>query len=383
MDSVIPAHALYVHVPFCRAKCGYCDFYSIPLENSRRAREFCRGVQAELVRSGRQCAQPADSIFLGGGTPVSLPEEELSRLLALLAPWRGPETEFTVEANPTLLEESKVEILARGGVNRVAIGAQSFVPEELAVLGRLHCPADIGRAVRRVRDAGIENINLDLMFALPGQDLPSLEQSLEALLRLQPEHVSAYALSFEEGTPFWTALQSGRLEETDEDLQRRMYDHIRTRLRQAGYEHYELSNFAKPGRRCAHNLTYWHNESYLGVGPAAASYLAGVRRKTVSDLARWAEALRQGRTPPHEAEQLTGRAVPAEALMLGLRLLEGIDLETFAARYGRSPLDDFPETTSRYLRDQALRIVDNRLQLSRDALFTSNDLFASFLAEAD
>lgn len=373
--------ALYVHVPFCVRKCAYCSFYSRPTDPVRIAR-YVDAVRAELDLRGDVLSRPPASIFVGGGTPTSLDGGRLGELLAPLAALAGPQTEFTVESNPGTVTEQTAAVLAEAGVNRATVGAQSFDDEELHRLGRIHTAADIAPAVERLRAAGIGNVALDLIYGAPGQDLVSWRESVRRALDLRPDHLSCYALSYEPGTPLAADLGAGRVRAADDDLQHRSYYLAVEMALDAGLEHYELSNFARPGRQCRHNLTYWHNRPYLGLGPAAASYVDGIRRTNDPDGDAYAAALADGRQPPHTSEQLAGREAMAEALMLGLRLAEGVDRAKMAEQYGEDPMEAFPHSFARYIAAGALVPEHSRVRIAPEFLFVSDAILADILAEA-
>jgi oxygen-independent coproporphyrinogen-3 oxidase len=269
-------------------------------------------------------------------------------------------------------------------VNRVTLGAQSFVPGELETLGRLHAADDVARAAMRLRGVGVANLAIDLIYAIPGQSLATWQDSLAAAIALDPQHVSCYALSFEENTPLGTDLRAGRVSEVGEDLQRSMYDLAVETLTDAGYEHYELSNFARSGRACIHNLVYWRNAAYLGIGPAACSYVGGERRSTTPDFRVWLDALTGDppHLPPAETERLDARKAMAETLMLGLRLTAGVDEAAFKDRYGSTPPEAFPESIARQLEFGALQRRGGHLTLAREAYFTSDAVLSDIIAEA-
>jgi oxygen-independent coproporphyrinogen III oxidase len=379
--SAPPARALYLHVPFCASKCRYCDFYSLPIDGQARP-PYVAAAKAELAAHRDALAAPVDSIFVGGGTPTVLGPELLRELLSAAGEFAGQATEFSVEANPGTITPAVADAIASCGVNRVTMGAQSFHPEELAALGRIHQPADIADAVGVLRTAGIENIGLDLMFGIPLQTPTTWRDSLAEAVALGVEHLSCYGLSVEEGTPLAADCRAGRVTEMPEAVQAECYRTAISTLTQAGLEHYEISNFARPGRACLHNLTYWRNEPYLGVGPAAASYLDGVRRTNCSDLAAWMQAVEGGLTPPGHAEKLEGREAMAETAMLGLRLTQGISLQGFTDRFGLHLPDVFPAAIRRYLDSGALLLTDSHLRIHPDRLVVSDTILADLLAEA-
>ena len=374
------AGALYVHVPFCLAKCRYCDFYSIPCDGELDA-EYVRAAGLELAANASCLRTPLESAFVGGGTPTALGANLLEQLLSLIQPLLGADTEFSVEANPGTLDDSIVDVLTRSGVNRVNLGVQSFQDAELAGVGRIHNSRQALAAIDLLRKAGFDNLGLDLIYGLPGQTLESWESSLRQGLELGIEHLSCYALSFESGTPLRDDLQAGRVKAMDELLQRDCYDAAISLATQAGMEHYEISNFSMPAYQCRHNLTYWHNLSYLGIGPAAASYIDGVRRTNKPDLRMYLDSLRQGQSPPLDSEKLTGRALMSETIMLGLRMIAGIDREEFSDRFGFDPAKAFPKSFGRYISQGALIETAESIRLSRQALFVADTILADILAE--
>jgi oxygen-independent coproporphyrinogen-3 oxidase len=376
-----PAAALYVHVPFCRRKCAYCDFYSVPFV-PEAARRFVGAARAELDRRRGQLAAPLASVFVGGGTPTVLGARLLEELLGAVGEFTDARSEFTVEANPGTLDGDLAGRLAALGVNRVSVGAQSFDAGELRLLGRVHTPREVPPAVEALRRAGIANIALDLMYGIPGQTLSSWRATLAATLDLAPDHLSCYALSFEPATPLDDDRRAGRLREMADDDQRRCFDAAVAVLTAAGFEHYEISNFARPGRRCRHNVTYWRNEPYVGIGPAATSYVDGVRATTRADVGAYASAVLSGGRPASSSERLGGRRAMAETLMLGLRMTEGVSVAAFTARFGCGPQAAFPRSISRHARSEALLVTPQAIRLAPDAMFVSDTILADILDEA-
>src|SRR5579885_3150829 len=267
--------AAYVHVPFCAHRCSYCDFAIAVGRDDLRDR-YVEAVTAEVAALGRP--QPVDTLFLGGGTPSHLSAGQLERLLGALLRWLPPAPghEFSVEANPDSLDADKVKVLADHGVNRVSLGAQSFHPHLLRALGRDHAADEIPRAVERAR-ARIANVSLDLIFGVPGQAPAEWQADLGRALALEPEHVATYGLTYEKGTPLWKERRRGAVRPLDEEAELGLYARAIDTLEAAGFEHYELSNFARPGRRCRHNAAYWANWAYFGFGMGAARYVNGRR----------------------------------------------------------------------------------------------------------
>ncbi|MBI5725130.1 MAG: radical SAM family heme chaperone HemW [Planctomycetes bacterium] len=377
----VRADGLYVHVPLCLAKCRYCDFYSLPLAGDLAGR-YVRAAGLELVRLAEFLAWPAGTIFVGGGTPTCLGAGPLGELLGPLGNRAGPETEFSVEANPGTVDGPVADLLAGSGVNRVSLGIQSLQPDELALLGRIHDARQAVEAFGILRRAGLKNLGADLIYGLPGQSMESWLDTLGCVLELSPEHLSCYCLSIEEGTPLADDLRAGRIKPPDEALQKEMYYAAIEQAGKAGLEHYEISNFARPGRRCRHNLIYWHNQPYIGVGPGAASYIAGSRSKYLPDLAGWLDAVLAGRRPAATAERLTGMALMAETLMLNLRLIEGVDRQAFAERFGLDPLAVFPAVFNRYAAQDAVQIDAKNIRIAPKFLFVADSILADLLAKA-
>jgi oxygen-independent coproporphyrinogen III oxidase len=379
--SLAPARALYVHVPFCLRKCRYCDFYSRSYD-PLAAEAYVEAARLELRLGEPHLRTPLASVYIGGGTPTALALPLLERLLSAVRPLTDRQTEFTVEANPGTLSAPVAASLAELGVNRVSLGVQSFQAAELRMLGRIHTAQEAADALRVLRSAGIENLGLDLIYGIPGQTLTSWRESLGAAAGLQPEHLSVYGLSFEERTPLHEELQRGQVRAMDEETQRECYFEAIEWFQRSGLEHYEISNFARPGRRSRHNLTYWRNQTYLGIGPAAASYVQGTRRTNAPDLEAYVLALRAGQAAPCIEEQLPLPMVMAETLMLGLRLREGVDRREFAARFGQDPLAAFPASLGRYLDLGAIQTTELHIRIARESLFVSDTVLADIVAEA-
>lgn len=383
VSQAAPIDALYFHVPFCFHKCHYCDFYSVvsPDEVAEaRQEDFAQALIREIEhRAGESTLRPR-TIFVGGGTPTLLAVEHWDRLLGHLATLGLLDRveEFTVEANPETVTPGLMRRLATGGVNRVSIGAQSFDPALLKTLERWHDPASVGRAVDLVRDAGIANVNLDLIFAIPGQTLDTLDADLDRLLALEPDHVSAYSLIFEPNTALTTKLQQGRIARLDEDLEHAMYQRVIDRLADAGFEHYEVSNWARRSPQagpCQHNLAYWTNRNWLGLGPAAASHVAGRRWKNRPHLMRY---LAESPHPPTmDHEQLDADASRGEQLMLRLRLLEGAPIDWLEALL---PTNDPRRPVIDELTDiDMLDYTATHLRLTRRGLFVADTVLTKLL----
>jgi len=339
---------LYVHLPFCQTKCGYCDFYSVVLKN-RDTAPLVRGVISELSQRVANYEGRIETCFFGGGTPTLLPVDQLELLLKALAGviGSGEWAEFTVEANPATVDTDMARLLRDSGVTRVSMGAQSFFPSELDALERIHNPDDIAVSVATLRQAGISQINLDLIFGIPGQTLESWRASLEKAVALGPDHVSAYGLTYEPGTRLTAQRAKGRVAVCDEGLEAEMYELGMDFLAGAGFEQYELSNYARPGARCAHNLTYWRNESYLAIGPSAAGCVGDRRYKNVADVDAYVRMMDEDGCAEDFHETINRATLIDEIIMMQMRLTEGLSRPAFRERTGL----DFVELCSAKLRE--------------------------------
>jgi oxygen-independent coproporphyrinogen-3 oxidase len=326
--------AAYIHIPFCAHKCGYCDFASLA-GSDHLADRYLTALDRELELTLRE-PQPVDTIFVGGGTPTRLDPPQLSRLMAVIRRWFDltPGGEWTVEANPGTLDEATVEILAAAGVNRVSLGAQSFQPNLLRALERNHAPDEVARAVDLVRPR-FPRWSLDLIFGVPGSTLRDCETDLDTALALGPSHLSCYGLVYEKGTNLWKQWQAGQVVPVDEDVEREMYEAVIDRLEGAGLAMYEISNYARPGEESRHNMVYWANDAYFGVGLGAARYVRGVRSVNTRDLSAYLRRIEAGKlaTGPSETLEPEARARETAVLMLR-RTVQGINRDDFQIRTG-------------------------------------------------
>jgi oxygen-independent coproporphyrinogen-3 oxidase len=401
--ALLDTISLYLHIPFCHAKCHYCDFNSYAGMLGWR-RRYTRALIDEIAALG-QAARHADgqrrrcrTIFFGGGTPSLLPAHEIEEILAAAhaAFVVAPDAEVTLEANPGTLERGHLGDVRAAGVNRLSMGAQSFDAGLLKWMGRIHSPDEIVAAVHAARAAGFDNLNLDFIFALPDQTLEQWHDTLQRAIALAPEHLSLYSLIVEPETPLFDWVASGRVVPASEDLAADLYQMALDLLAAAGYEQYEISNWARAGRACAHNLTYWHNLPYLGAGAGAHSSYAGRRFSNVRPIADYVAALSAGWQPLPETiglpggptvESMTiGRAEElAETVILALRLNEGLDLDAFAARFG-VPLDAvYPGTVDRLRAWGLVEIAapdptrQGHLCLTKRGRLLGNEVFEQFL----
>jgi oxygen-independent coproporphyrinogen-3 oxidase len=330
----------YIHVPFCAHHCGYCDF-AVAAGQDHLIELYLDALSLELASLGEP--RPVESLFIGGGTPTHLNAEQLQRLLESIAKWlplarapapvHGLEPEYSIESTPESLDEEKADLLAVFGVNRVSIGVQSFHSELLRSLDRRHTIEHIPEAVAAVRKH-IPSLSFDLIFAAPGSTLASWSADLDAALAFQPRHLSAYGLTYEKGTPIWKDRERGRLLAVPEDDELAMYLHSMDRLAAAGFEHYEISNFAKPGSRCRHNERYWANEAYYGFGVGAARYVDGVRELNTRDTKQYVKKMLAGESPTFQGERLGPRDRAFETIGTQLRRAEGIERARFRDQTG-------------------------------------------------
>jgi oxygen-independent coproporphyrinogen-3 oxidase len=384
---------LYLHIPFCTAKCGYCDFNSyaghehmIPTYGDTLLRDASLWAEAVAGRG-------VETLFLGGGTPSLTPVEQMDQILTGLRQifHFEPGAEISLEANPGSLSTEYLRGLRSIGFNRISIGVQSFDDEELVALDRIHTGDQARAAYASAREAGFENVNLDFIYGLPEQPLDAWQRTLEQALALAPEHLSLYALTVEDGTPLARDVARGRISSPDPDMQAEHYEWTQERLARAGYEHYEISNWARPGRRCKHNLLYWQNREYLGLGAGAHSFLNGVRFSTVLLPNRYAELVDEtvtargggGTAMLHVrgAEQITPELSIADTLILGLRLTEGIDTRAFETRYGRSVDDLHGAVFEEFIGYGLLERTPTHLRLTARGRLLSNELFQRLLPE--
>lgn len=399
-------------MPFCFHKCHYCDFYSLvePAGRPDRQQAFTGALIAELASCVEAYRPKPTTIFVGGGTPTLLRDELWRQLLDAMhgAGVMGHVTEFTVEANPETVTPALLSVLAAGGVNRVSMGAQSFNTDQLKTLERWHDPETVPKAMAMLRDAGIGNVNLDLIFAIPGQTLDALDHDLDKALSLNPTHLSCYSLIFEPNTPLTRKMKMGRISPVGEEIERDMYERVIERLDAAGFEHYEVSNWARrvsgighrasgekhppsttphppssdirypaPDARffCHHNLTYWHNRNWLGLGPSAASHVDGKRWKNEAHLSRY---LAGSPSPPTcDHEELPPRRRVGEQIMLGLRLRQGLMLGWINEHV---PHDDpRRDTIEEMIQLHLLERTDTHLRLTHRGLFLADSVIAKLL----
>jgi len=352
---------VYVHVPFCARTCDYCAFYQVS-PTAPMIHQYLDGVgrEAGLI----EWIRSVDTVFWGGGTPGLLAPNDLRKLgETVRARFGGTPTEWSVELAPASVTEARLAVLHELGVTRISMGAQSFQPALLSALGRPHTREQILRAYERIRAAGFANVNIDLMFALPGQDEAAWLADVREAVSLAPEHISTYCLTFEEDTALWVKLSEGKVK-LDPEREAQLYEKTWEQLDAAGYAQYEISNFAKPGHACLHNLNTWRMQEWIGLGPSAASQHAGWRGTNIDDLAKWEEKLGRGERATEDRTALTPELLLEDCLVFGLRMNEGVDLAALRAKYPQAPWASIDQLAGRLADEGLATLRDGRLALT-------------------
>ncbi|MGC8862585.1 MAG: radical SAM family heme chaperone HemW [Armatimonadota bacterium] len=370
----------YVHIPFCVSKCYYCDFESFAgLQDLFD--DYVRALILEIESSVQAGEQGLETVYFGGGTPTLFAARDLASVLGALDRRFGtlPEAEITIEANPGTVDALSLAEIRATGFNRLSLGVQSFDDGMLTRIGRAHTSREALAAYKSARSAGFENIGIDLIFALPGQSADLWQDTLDQAVGLSPEHISLYELTIEHGTRLAQMRAEGLLDLPDEDSKLRMYEAAIETLASAGYEHYEVSNFARPGFRSKHNQAYWRNEPCYGFGSGATSYIAGTRAHRLSDPTEYIERVLSGGNPVDNAEQLTGRARAAETLVLGLRMLDGVDIDRVQAQTGIDVLNEFSKEIAELVERGLVVLVDRHLKVTHRGLLLLDDVAQEFL----
>ncbi len=388
IHELLTTASLYLHIPFCHTRCHYCDFNTyagiLPLREP-----YVRALLTEIELAGKLAQytngtrRRSRTIFFGGGTPSLLTVEQIKRLLSACheAFAVDVEAEITLEANPGTLNLEQLTGLHIAGVNRLSLGSQSFDADLLHTLGRIHTPMEIEQALHNARLAGFRSINLDFMFGLPGQTMQHWKSTLDRALALHPEHFSLYSLIIEEGTPFHTWVQEGRINPGDEDLCADMYEYADARLQAEGYKNYEISNWALPGHQSRHNLTYWQNLPYIGIGAGAHSYFGGRRFSNVLDPEEYIRLLKRRQRPEAEVEYIDRRQEMSETAFLGLRTAQGLHLPTFEERFAES-FTQFAGTRLHIVEEAGLlEHEQERIRLSKRGRLLGNEVFLRLLPD--
>ncbi len=370
---------IYVHIPFCKSRCSYCDFYSTV--GSPHMERYVDAILSEArLRFGELAGSAVTTLYIGGGTPSQLPVALLAKLAARLRALADADCEFTVEVNPDDVSAPLIASLVDAEVNRISMGVQSFDDEQLRAVGRRHTARQAEDALATIRQAGIDNVSIDLIFGLPGQSLDSWRGSLQRALALRPDHLSAYGLSYEPGTPLWRQREQGLVREVDDETCVAMYAHLATAMRRAGYEHYEISNFALLGRRSRHNSAYWTGIPYLGLGAAAHSFDGSTRSHNPADIAAYLHAIEHGRVAA-VAERLEPWQRYDERVMTSLRTCQGIDLAAIEAEFGTPTLRHLLRAAKPHLKAGRLRHTGSHIMLTEQGIMTSDAIISDLFAD--
>lgn len=401
MDRLEPC-GLYIHIPFCLRKCSYCDFVSYRISSYDTAR-YCSAVVREMqlvLGSSRRISVADDgllsqasieglrptTVYIGGGTPTVLPVEQLGALITSI--WRVVvphqdysecDIEFTVEANPETLSEEYLSELRRLGVNRLSIGLQSTMDKYLSMLGRPHSFDEFVKSYRLAVQSGFHNISVDLIYGLPGQTLEEWREDLSRVVELTPSHISCYALTLSDGTALSEEVRSFRLPEPQEDLVADMYHDTVSVLTESGYCHYEISNFAAPGMECKHNMNYWLNGYYVGLGVAAHAHLRGVRYANTAEVERYINRVEAGVFMPEHVEAVSPARELSDSFILGLRTARGVNLKELAERFGEAPVAELAGRLERFVDIGLVESSEGQIRLTEQGMILSNEIMAEVL----
>ena len=371
---------LYLHIPYCLHKCGYCDFNSHP-ENREESVHYVDALLKEL-RSYAQKKYTATSIFIGGGTPTILLPSQLKQILNTVQQSFNliPDCEITIEANPATIKFENLQKIRDAGYNRISIGVQSFDQKELQLLERVHSEEEIHSTVHQARSANFKNLSMDLIFALPGQTIKKWQSNLKQAVDKKPDHLSTYNLTIEPATAFFKLHKRGKLILPHEEIQLEMYETTIRTLKDKGYQHYEISNFAKPGMESQHNINYWNNGEYIGVGAGASSYLNGERFKNTNLPSNYIREIKAKKNAIEQRERLDPINAMGETLMLGLRLLKGVSVDTFERRFQVSFQKTYGKVLDPLLNQELITFNQNHIALSRKGLFLADSVILKFMA---
>ncbi|MDR1160553.1 MAG: radical SAM family heme chaperone HemW [Syntrophomonadaceae bacterium] len=374
---------IYIHVPFCLKKCVYCDFFSQPLNNESMLNRYAQALQTEIqIQETANKPIPIQSVYWGGGTPSLLDPDKVFAIMEQLRRQFvfEDDTEITMEFNPAAGQRNRLRKLVEAGVNRISLGAQSFFDDDLKLLGRVHDSRLLYRIIEDIHAVSIKNFNIDLIFGLPGQNIARWESNLHQAVLSAPSHISAYLLQLEESVPMYKQIEQGRYSLPDDDLAADLYDLTRKYLSSCGFTQYEISNFAQQGKECKHNILYWQAGDYQGFGAGAVSSKGNRRSRVVQSAEDYIGALMLNKKPDVDIlEEMDEAGKASEALILGLRLCEGIYIDEFNRRFNMDLINDYERIIKRYESDNLLHCAKGRLYLAPEAYFISNYILADFL----
>lgn len=370
---------IYIHIPFCKTRCAYCDFYSTTHEAWKQ--QYVDAVCKELVqRKDYLKGETVDTIYMGGGTPSQLSIAQLNALFATIEAHfpLSKHPEITIEVNPDDVSDSYAEGLKQTPVNRISMGIQTFDDATLRILNRRHTEQIARMATMRLREKSFQNISIDLMYGLPGETIEQWENDLQQAIALNVEHISAYHLTYEEGTPLYRRLQQGEVSEVNEELSLTFFNMLIDALTKAGYQHYEISNFCKPGMHSRHNSSYWQGIAYLGCGAAAHSFDGASRQWNIADIKAYIQGIEKDE-PCYEIEALDNATRYNEYIMTSLRTSHGISIEEVAGRYGQPLADTCQKSATPHLESGKLITEENRIKLSREGIFVSDAIICDLM----
>lgn len=373
---------MYIHIPFCHQICHYCDFNKVFFKN-QPVDEYIEAMGQELsiMRQEGISFKDVETVFLGGGTPTSLSEKQLERLLEIIHEYVDVRSlkEFSTEANPDELTFGKLTVLKNGGVNRLSIGVQSFDAELLTKIGRTHSPGDAERVVGEARKAGFDNISIDLIYGLPGQTIAQWQDTLEQATALDLPHYSGYSLIVEPKTVFYNLMNKGKLPLPGEDIETEMFTMLIEHMQSHGRNRYEISNFAIPGQESIHNLIYWENATYAGIGAGAHGYINGTRYSNIGPIAKYIEKTAAGNRPLQQTHLVTETEAMEEEMFLGLRKSNGVSRSLFQKKFGKSLENVYGETLQSLIKDGLVMQLDDTVKLTERGVYRGNDVFQQFL----
>ncbi|MDO4534271.1 MAG: radical SAM family heme chaperone HemW [Clostridium perfringens] len=371
---------LYVHIPFCKQKCYYCDFASFSGKEHLQS-DYIKALCKEIKETFKTLdTYIIDSIFIGGGTPSILDVSNMKDLFSEINKLnKSRDIEYSMECNPGSLNEEKLKVMKQFGINRISIGLQGVQNRLLKSIGRIHDFEDFKNNFNLAREYGFNNINVDLIFALPDQSLEEWKETLETICKMKPEHISAYSLIIEEGTAFYTLYEKGKISLPEEDLERDMYNIGKKILKDNGYNQYEISNYSLKGKECRHNLKYWDMNEWIGVGSNSSSFIDSKRIKNISDIKKYIENINKDEMPYEEVIKNTKKDSMEEFMFMGLRKIEGIDEKEFYLRFNETLDDIYKNVIKKYEKQELLARNKGRLYLTKKGMEVSNIIMADFL----
>ncbi|MGB6369555.1 MAG: radical SAM family heme chaperone HemW [Atribacterota bacterium] len=373
---------LYLHFPFCISKCPYCDFNSYQLKEDNQISSYISALYQEITAYSQKLKKNSiKTIYLGGGTPTILSGVQIYNILEFCKDkfTIDKDAEITIEANPGTLDDEKIKLLTESGINRLSLGAQSFNDLLLKKLGRIHNTQDIIDSYYLAREKGFNNINIDIMFALPDQTTKDLQTTLEKAISLKPDHLSLYNLTIKPGTEYYKKYKRGKLKLPTEDEEFDMYNWAINFLKENNFEQYEIANFARPYKRSMHNLNYWQNKPYLGIGAGAYSFIKGYRYMNYENPARYVKEIMSGKLPVDNGEKLSLRKRMIETIILGLRTKDGVGYKKFKTRFGVNLNDIFSKQVNKLVNFGLLEKSDCKIKLTKKGIFLANTVFREFV----